>query len=118
MIVVLKFFTDWNPFANAQKNLEINIIIALFAHKITIPTELIGSLPRSAEVVEAQRAHKDGKLTAAQLAALQEKDVRRVLVELEVTGSPQLTDGEQMKPSFLTYPVSVFSFFFSYLMIS
>ncbi len=77
--------------------------------KVHIPTELIGSLPRSAELVEARRTHKDGELTADQLALLEEKDLRNVLFELEQTGSLQLTDGELRKPSFLNYPVS-FSF--------
>jgi 5-methyltetrahydropteroyltriglutamate--homocysteine methyltransferase len=68
-------------------------------------------LPRSAELVEAQRAHKDGELTTDQLALLQEKDIQNVLFELERTGSPQLTDGELTKPSYLNYPVSSFSIF-------
>jgi 5-methyltetrahydropteroyltriglutamate--homocysteine methyltransferase len=79
--------------------------------KVNIPTELIGSLPRSGELIEAQRAHKDGELTADQLSLLQEKDIQSVLFELERTGSPQLTDGELTKPSYLNYPVSIFSTF-------
>lgn len=68
---------------------------------------MIGSLPRSSELIEAQRSHRDGELTAERLAHLQEKDIERVLAELEETGSPQLTDGELMKPSFLSYPVGL-----------
>ncbi len=82
-----------------------------FKYKINIPTELIGSLPRSAELVEAQRTHKDGELTTDQLALLQEKDLRNVLFELERTGSLQVTDGELTKPSFINYPVSFSSIF-------
>ncbi|CAF4034557.1 unnamed protein product, partial [Rotaria sordida] len=72
---------------------------------VTIPTELIGSLSRSVELVEAQRTHKDGELTTDQLALLQEKDIRTVLFKLEQTGSLQLTDGELTKSSFLNYPI-------------
>jgi 5-methyltetrahydropteroyltriglutamate--homocysteine methyltransferase len=79
-----------------------------------IPTELIGSLPRSAELVEAQRAHKDRELTTDQLALLQEKDIQSVLFELERTGSTQLTDGELTKPSYLNYPVSTLQYLFDY----
>lgn len=61
------------------------------------------------ELVEAQRTHKDGELTGDQLALMEEKDLRNVLFELEQTGSKQLTDGELRKPSFLNYPVSVYS---------
>ncbi|UJR20389.1 hypothetical protein I4U23_023520 [Adineta vaga] len=72
---------------------------------VTIPSELIGSIPRSAELVEAQRTCKDGELTRDQLALLQEKDLQTVLFELEQTGSIQLTDGELSKPSFFSYSI-------------
>ncbi|CAF5108494.1 unnamed protein product, partial [Rotaria sp. Silwood1] len=72
---------------------------------ILIPTELIGSLPRAAELVEYQRAHKDGVLSTNRLAFLQEKDIRDVLRDLARTGSLQLTDGELTKPSFINYPI-------------
>lgn len=89
-----------------KNDYKLYIINNCFYSKINIPTELIGSLPRSAELVEAQRTHKDGELTTDQLAFLQEKDLKNVLLELERTGSVQLTDGELTKPSFLNYPVS------------
>ncbi|CAF1120675.1 unnamed protein product [Rotaria sordida] len=72
---------------------------------IIIPTELIGSLPRAAELVEAQRAHKYRELSTNRLTFLQEKDIRHVLRDLARTGSLQLTDGELTKPSFLNYPI-------------
>lgn len=43
-------------------------------------------------------------MSAAQLDKLQDQAVRQTLAELEKTGSGQLTDGEQAKPSFLVYP--------------
>ncbi|CAF1525745.1 unnamed protein product [Adineta ricciae] len=74
---------------------------------VTIPSELISSIPRSVELVEAQRTWRDGELTVDQLALLQEKDSQNVLFELERTGSIQLTDGELTKPSFFNYPRTV-----------
>ena len=39
------------------------------------------------------------------LSNLREQAVRTTLKELEETGSKILTDGEQTKPSFFTYPI-------------
>lgn len=66
-----------------------------------IPTEPIGSIPRPAELIEAIVAQKNG----SDLTALFEKAVNETLVAFEKTGSPVITDGEQTKPSFVTYPL-------------
>ncbi|PRH79256.1 5-methyltetrahydropteroyltriglutamate--homocysteine methyltransferase [Streptomyces solincola] len=73
---------------------------------MTIPTEPIGSIPRSPELLEAFTAHAKGLLTDAELAKHQEAAVHETLARLEQTGSPVLVDGEQAKPSFATYPVA------------
>ncbi|CAF0786557.1 unnamed protein product [Rotaria sordida] len=73
---------------------------------ITIPTELIGSLPRTTVLLEGQQAYKAGHMTENQLNILQDKAVRQTLAELEKTGPGQITDGEQAKPSFLVYPIA------------
>ncbi len=65
-------------------------------------------MPHSAELVEAQRAHKDGELTTDQLTFLQEKDLQNVF-KLEWPGSLQVKDGELTKSSFFNYPVSFIS---------
>jgi 5-methyltetrahydropteroyltriglutamate--homocysteine methyltransferase len=67
-----------------------------------IPTEPVGSIPRPAELVEALRAGVSGD----ELTALEDAAVQCTIAELEATGSPVLTDGEQRKPSFATYPVA------------
>ena len=72
--------------------------------QITIPTELIGSLPRTTALLEGQQAYKAGHITENQLDILQDKAIRQTLAELEKTGPGQITDGEQAKPSFLVYP--------------
>jgi len=66
-----------------------------------IPTEPIGSIPRPSELIEAITS----KLNGGQLEKLYEKAVNETLAAFEKTGSPVITDGEQTKPSFLTYPL-------------
>jgi methionine synthase II (cobalamin-independent) len=71
-----------------------------------IPTELIGSIPRTADLLAAMRAHAAGKISAEQLKTVEESALRDTISRLEKTGSPVITDGEQTKPSFATYPLS------------
>jgi 5-methyltetrahydropteroyltriglutamate--homocysteine methyltransferase len=70
-----------------------------------IPTEPIGSIPRSDELVSALAAAAAGSLSEAELEALLAGAVRETIAEFEATGSPVITDGEQRKPSFATYPI-------------
>lgn len=51
-------------------------------------------------------AHASGELDDAGLAAAQDLAVRDTIQRLEEAGSPVVTDGEQAKPSFATYPVA------------
>ena len=70
-----------------------------------IPTEPIGSIPRPPELVAGMSAAAEGAISADELDALFEEAVRSTIAELEATGSPVVTDGEQRKPSFVSYPV-------------
>ncbi len=72
---------------------------------MTIPTELIGSIPRSPELLAAISEFQAGRVDGAAFAAIQGRAVRETIEALEATGSPVVTDGEQAKSSFLTYPV-------------
>jgi 5-methyltetrahydropteroyltriglutamate--homocysteine methyltransferase len=72
---------------------------------VPIPTEPIGSIPRPPELIEAARAAAAGLISPEELEALQEEAVRDTIRRFEETGSPVITDGEQAKPSFATYPV-------------
>jgi 5-methyltetrahydropteroyltriglutamate--homocysteine methyltransferase len=74
--------------------------------EMTIPTEPIGSIPRPAELVAGLQAAAHGAISDAELAALFDQAVRSTIAELEATGSPVITDGEQRKPSFATYPIA------------
>jgi 5-methyltetrahydropteroyltriglutamate--homocysteine methyltransferase len=70
---------------------------------LPIPTEPIGSLPRPLDLIEAvtQKGPEDPSVTR-----LYEAAVRDTVDRFEATGSPVITDGEQMKyHNFWTYPV-------------
>ncbi len=71
-----------------------------------IPTEPIGSIPRAPELLRAMQSHAEGKISDQQLNAAQEAALRETIDRLEATGSPVISDGEQTKPSFATYPLA------------
>ncbi|WP_256255728.1 cobalamin-independent methionine synthase II family protein [Streptomyces sp. MUSC 14] len=71
-----------------------------------IPTEPIGSLPRSPELLTAMADHQAGRTDAGTFRHVQERAVRDTIERLEAAGSPVVTDGEQSKPDFVTYPVT------------
>ena len=71
-----------------------------------IATGPIGSIPRSQRLLRAMEAHLAGRLANEQLKTVQDEALRETIEQLEQTGSPVLSDGEQTKPSFVTYPLS------------
>lgn len=71
-----------------------------------IPTEPIGSVPRTAELLAAMAAHAQGYIDSDALRTATDKAVAETVAAMEATGSPIVTDGEQGKPSFATYPLS------------
>jgi 5-methyltetrahydropteroyltriglutamate--homocysteine methyltransferase len=73
---------------------------------MAIPTEPIGSIPRPPELIQAILSFQTGKLTQDALDAAYDAALRDTIDRLEQTGSPVLTDGEQTKSSFATYPLS------------
>ena len=70
-----------------------------------IPTEPIGSIPRPPDLVAAVQQFATGRLSRDQFARLQDAAIRDTILRFEATGSPVITDGEQAKPSFATYPI-------------
>jgi len=70
-----------------------------------LPTEPIGSIPRPPELIEGMQAFTAGRISADALEALFDGAVRDTIRRFQQTGSPVITDGEQRKPSFATYPV-------------
>ena len=70
-----------------------------------IPTEPIGSIPRPAELIAASAERHAGRITAEQFREIADRALRDTIRRFEETGSPVLTDGEQTKSSFATYPL-------------
>src|SRR5439155_9134287 len=72
---------------------------------MSIPSEPIGSIPRPIELMEATRAHQAGEVSDQELLGIQVDALRDTIRRFEDTGSPVITDGEQTKPSFISYPI-------------
>jgi methionine synthase II (cobalamin-independent) len=73
---------------------------------MSIPTELVGSLPRPMKLQEAYADHDEGKITFEQLQVEQDAAAEDSIKRLEATGEPIVTDGEQRESSFATYPIT------------
>jgi len=71
-----------------------------------IRTEPIGSIPRPLELIDGIQAHAAGQINDDDLNQLFEKALVDTVRRFEATGSPVITDGEQTKPSFATYPIA------------
>jgi 5-methyltetrahydropteroyltriglutamate--homocysteine methyltransferase len=72
---------------------------------MSIPTEPIGSIPRTPELLAAIEAMRGNALDPA-LDPLYDAAVRDTITQFEATGSPVITDGEQRKyHNFWTYSV-------------
>jgi len=70
-----------------------------------IPTEPIGSIPRPQRLIEATQDLNTGRIAPEAYARLLDEVVRETIEQFEATGSPVISDGEQGKPSFATYPI-------------
>ena len=70
-----------------------------------IPTEPIGSIPRPPELLDALKRYRSGSATEEQLNEVYDAALQDTLNRFEATGSPVITDGEQRKSSFATYPL-------------
>ena len=73
---------------------------------MTLPTEPIGSIPRPQTLIDGMEAAASGRMSSGQLEAMYDDAIRDTVHRFEATGSPVVTDGEQRKPSFATYPVA------------
>jgi len=70
-----------------------------------IPTEPIGSIPRTPELIRAFADRQAGRISAEEFDGVAAEALRDTVRRFEQTGSPVITDGEQTKPSFATYPL-------------
>jgi 5-methyltetrahydropteroyltriglutamate--homocysteine methyltransferase len=71
-----------------------------------ILTEQIGSIPRPSSLVETIAGFQAGTVSDEELSAEYSEALRDTIARLEETGSTIITDGEQTKPSFATYPLA------------
>jgi 5-methyltetrahydropteroyltriglutamate--homocysteine methyltransferase len=78
---------------------------AVYTWSMSLPTEPIGSIPRPPELIQAVQEAQAGRLAQQELDELYQRALRDTIRRFEETGSPVITDGEQTKPSFATYPI-------------
>jgi len=71
-----------------------------------IQTEPIGSIPRPQYLIDALNAFSQQHIDEAELSKLFDEALKDTIQRFEETGSPVITDGEQTKPSFATYPIN------------
>jgi 5-methyltetrahydropteroyltriglutamate--homocysteine methyltransferase len=69
-------------------------------------TEPIGSIPRPLSLIQAMATFQSGEISREALDEAYANALRDTIDLFEHTGSPVITDGEQTKPSFATYPLS------------
>lgn len=70
-----------------------------------LPTEAVGSLPRPASLQRAVLDAEAGLVDAETLRGEQDRAVRDTLERFAETGSPLVSDGEQRRQSFSSYPL-------------
>jgi len=70
-----------------------------------IPTEPIGSIPRPPALAAAWADRRAGRLPLDAFLRIANEALRDTIRRFEDTGSPVITDGEQTKSSFVTYPL-------------
>jgi 5-methyltetrahydropteroyltriglutamate--homocysteine methyltransferase len=72
---------------------------------MTIPTEPIGSIPRPTSLIAAWADRQAGRISTDRFNQIADEALRDTLRRFEETGSPVVSDGEQTKSSFVTYPL-------------
>ncbi|MFI3199094.1 MAG: 5-methyltetrahydropteroyltriglutamate--homocysteine methyltransferase [Methylococcaceae bacterium] len=72
---------------------------------MSIPTESIGSIPRPPQLLDALREFRLGNLSHERMEACYDEALSDTILRFEATGSPIISDGEQTKSSFATYPL-------------
>jgi methionine synthase II (cobalamin-independent) len=71
-----------------------------------IPTEQVGSLPRPQRLQDVYAAYDRGETEKSALEAEQDAAVQDSIERQEQAGSPIVSDGEQRRSSFATYPIA------------
>lgn len=73
---------------------------------LAMKTEPIGSIPRPLALMQVVSAFQAGTITQSELNAQYDAALADTIRRFEETGSPVISDGEQTKPSFATYPMA------------
>lgn len=73
---------------------------------MAIPTEGVGSVPRPGYLIDAMQSLQSGSMAPTEFATVVDRAVAETIEALAQTGSPIISDGEQAKPSFATYPLA------------
>jgi 5-methyltetrahydropteroyltriglutamate--homocysteine methyltransferase len=71
-----------------------------------VKTEPIGSIPRPPALLQAMAGFQAGTVSKTALDEASATALRDTIERFEQTGSPVISDGEQTKPSFATYPLA------------
>lgn len=72
---------------------------------MSLPTEPIGSIPRTPALIHAMQQQAAEAIDKAAFDRAADEAIRETIAAMEATGSPVISDGEQTKPSFATYPI-------------
>ncbi|MBS1665516.1 MAG: cobalamin-independent methionine synthase II family protein [Bacteroidetes bacterium] len=72
---------------------------------MNLRTEPIGSIPRPQYLIDGMQAFAKQEIDGEEFAKLQDSALIDTIRRFEDTGSPVITDGEQTKSSFATYPI-------------
>lgn len=71
--------------------------------EMSFTTTVVGSFPRTRELIEATKKHAEGKLPKGELDALIEKATESTIREEEAAGLDVISDGEQRRSSFVSF---------------
>ena len=74
--------------------------------RMAILTEPIGSIPRPSSLLKALASFQANQISEAKLQKVFGSALQDTIARFEQTGSPVISDGEQTKPSFATYPLA------------
>ncbi len=73
---------------------------------MNIPSEPIGSIPRPPALLQALANYAKGEIDSQQLESMYDEAVKDTVEGMQKAGSTIITDGEQTKSSFATYPLT------------
>jgi 5-methyltetrahydropteroyltriglutamate--homocysteine methyltransferase len=70
---------------------------------VAFSTTVVGSFPRSRELIEATKKHSKGEIDQEELDVLLEQATKSIITQEEEAGLDVITDGEQRRSSFVSF---------------